>query len=434
MKTLAVILPLGFLLLMLLPENAAQGQVLLEENFEYAAGTALTSNGWTAHSSAGTNPITVSSGGLSYSGYLSSGIGNAASLNGDGEDVNRAFGSQSSGALYVAFLVNLTNATTGANGDYFFHLNTAAHIGRVYVKKDNVSGNFAFGLGKAGEGPSFTGFEYSFGTTYLVVLKYIVVSGSSNDAVSLFILSSGVPSTEPSSPTIGPLAPENSDATSLNSVALRQSANTIVLTVDGIRVGLGWADTPLPIQLSSCAASVIRGSDVEVQWKTVSETNNFGFEIHRKRGDAGPWISLGFFEGHGTTISPHSYFYLDRSVPFGEYHYLIKQIDLDGKTEIYPEMEVSVGMEPDRLILAQNYPNPFNPSTTIDFVIPQTGWATMKVYNLLGQEVAMLHEGIVLANKVYSTEFNSFGLPSGVYFYQLRSAGKIETKRMTLMK
>lgn len=97
-------------------------------------------------------------------------------------------------------------------------------------------------------------------------------------------------------------------------------------------------------------------------------------------------------------------------------------------------MEVCVGVTQDKLILAQNYPNPFNPSTTIDFVVPQTGRATIKVYNLLGQEVATLHDGIVQANKIYSTEFNAFGLPSGLDFYQLRSAANIETKRMTLMK
>jgi hypothetical protein len=67
-------------------------------------------------------------------------------------------------------------------------------------------------------------------------------------------------------------------------------------------------------------------------------------------------------------------------------------------------------------------------------MVPQAGWATVKIYNLLGQEVATSYYGIVQANKIYSTEFNALGLPSGVYFYQLRSAGKIETSRMTLMK
>jgi hypothetical protein len=194
------------------------------------------------------------------------------------------------------------------------------------------------------------------------------------------------------------------------------------------------ANQALPIQLASCTASVLRGSDVEVRWKTVSETNNFGFEIHRRRGEVGSWLTVGFVEGHGTTLVPESYSYLDRSVAFGKYQYRVRQIDLDGKSEIFPEMEVNVGLEPSKFVLAQNYPNPFNPSTTIEFVVPQAGWVTLKVYNLLGQEVVTLQDGNVEANKVYATEFNAGGLASGLYYYQLRGEGTILTKRMVVLK
>jgi hypothetical protein len=200
---------------------------------------------------------------------------------------------------------------------------------------------------------------------------------------------------------------------------------------DNLGVAEGGA---LPIQLASCSASVLRGSDVELRWKTLSETNNFGFEIDRKRGDVGPWISVGFVEGHGTTLVPQLYSYLDRSVPFGKYQYRVRQIDLDGKEETFPEMEVNVGLEPGKFILAQNYPNPFNPSTTIEFVVPQAGWVTLKVYNLLGQEVATLQDGNAEANKVYIKEFDAGALASGLYYYQLRGGGAVLTKRMLLLR
>jgi hypothetical protein len=192
--------------------------------------------------------------------------------------------------------------------------------------------------------------------------------------------------------------------------------------------------TPVPIQLASYTASVIRGHDVEVAWHTVSETNNYGFEIYRKRGDVDSWTTVGFVQGYGTTLAPHSYSYLDRSVPFGKYHYRIRQLDLDGKSETFPEMEVNVGLEPGKFVLAQNYPNPFNPSTAIEFIVPQAGWVTLKVYNLLGQEVATLQDGNVEANKVNEKEFNAGGLASGLYYYQLRGAGTILTKRMLLLR
>jgi hypothetical protein len=442
MKTLTVILLLGFLVLMMFPEDAAQGQVLLEENFEYTAGTTLTSNGWTAHSGEGINPVAVSSEGLTYEGYISSGIGNAAALgNAGGEDVNRSFlTSVSSGSVYVSFMVNVGSATTG--GDYFLHLLTgSSHYARVFVKRD-ASNNLAFGLAKFSDAEQYTGFKYALNTTYLLTIKYSFVPSASNDEVSLFVFTSGVPTLEPATPEVGPLVPTNTDASNLTSVVLRQgsSSSSPALIIDGIRAGTAWSEVPLPIQLASSHASIVRDNDVEVAWRTISETNNYGFEIERTRvlkasSDAkSRWAKIGFVQGHGTTLIPQSYSYIDCSVPFGDYSYRIKQIDLDGKSEIYPEMEVSVGVGQDRFMLSQNYPNPFNPNTTIDFVVPQTGWATMKIYNLLGQEVAKLHDGIVQANKVYSTEFNALGLPSGLYFYQLRSAGKTETKRMTLMR
>ena len=177
---------------------------------------------------------------------------------------------------------------------------------------------------------------------------------------------------------------------------------------------MGSDNSPLPIQLASTAANVVRGNDVEVGWKTVSETNNYGFEVYRKRGETGEWTNLGFIEGHGTTLAPQSYSYTDRSLSFGKYFYRIKQIDLDGKSETFPDMAVTVGVGPDKFVLAQNYPNPFNPSTVIEFVVPQSGRATLKVYNLLGQEVAALFDGDAEAGKIYTALFDASDVASGV--------------------
>ncbi len=208
------------------------------------------------------------------------------------------------------------------------------------------------------------------------------------------------------------------------------SDNHDKLNVDDVSISGGT----LPIQMASASSAVIRDNDVEVAWRTISETNNYGFEIQRRRGDVGEWGQIAFVEGHGTTLSPQSYSYVDRGLAFGKYYYRIKQIDLDGTSEIFPEMEVNVGLAPDKLVLAQNYPNPFNPSTLIDFAVPISGHASVKVYNVLGQEVATLFEGNAEAGRIYIARFDASRLSSGMYFYALRSAGKVETKRMLLLK
>jgi hypothetical protein len=98
------------------------------------------------------------------------------------------------------------------------------------------------------------------------------------------------------------------------------------------------------------------------------------------------------------------------------------------------KVEVSTSAAPDRFQLAQNYPNPFNPTTIIQFAVSKSGPATMKVYNILGQEVATLFDGNAEAGRIYTAHFDGAALPSGVYWYSLTSSGQSETKRMLLLK
>ena len=83
--------------------------------------------------------------------------------------------------------------------------------------------------------------------------------------------------------------------------------------------------------------------------------------------------------------------------------------------------------------LEQNYPNPFNPSTTISYQLAESGKVTLKIYDILGKIVATLINEYKAAGK-YKTEFNTTNLTSGVYFYQLKANGFIETKKMVFLK
>jgi predicted esterase len=88
---------------------------------------------------------------------------------------------------------------------------------------------------------------------------------------------------------------------------------------------------------------------------------------------------------------------------------------------------------PAQFRLSQNYPNPFNPSTTILLNLPQRSLVTLKVYDLLGREVARLMEE-TLEPGVKSVEFAPSNLSSGVYFYQVRAGAFVATRKMILMK
>ncbi len=94
---------------------------------------------------------------------------------------------------------------------------------------------------------------------------------------------------------------------------------------------------------------------------------------------------------------------------------------------------VDRGGAPDHFSLSQNYPNPFNPSTEIRFAVPQTARVSLDVYNLLGEKVATLVDGIETAG-THAVRFDGAGLSSGVYFYRLQHGTSVLTERMTLLK
>lgn len=83
--------------------------------------------------------------------------------------------------------------------------------------------------------------------------------------------------------------------------------------------------------------------------------------------------------------------------------------------------------------LEQNFPNPFNPSTRINYQIAKDNFVTLKVYDIIGNEVAALVNNQQPAGK-YSVDFNSANLPSGVYLYRLQAGNYIQTRKMTLIK
>jgi hypothetical protein len=101
--------------------------------------------------------------------------------------------------------------------------------------------------------------------------------------------------------------------------------------------------------------------------------------------------------------------------------------------DVYTKVELGNSLVPSEFILYQNYPNPFNPSTRIRYAIPEASFTTLKVYTILGQEVATLVNEQNSAGS-YEVEFDATNIPSGVYFYQLTTKNYVLTKKMILLK
>ncbi len=149
----------------------------------------------------------------------------------------------------------------------------------------------------------------------------------------------------------------------------------------------------IPVELASFSGRAANGV-VTLNWTTASETNNYGFEVLRQAGKEGEWKNIGFVKGNGTTNRTLAYGFEDTISRAGSYRYQLKQVDVDGASELSAAITVAVAA-PASLILSQNYPNPFNPSTEFSFQIPagSSQKITLCVYNMIGQRVRTLVSG-----------------------------------------
>ncbi len=417
----------------------------LVEDFNYTPGDLLTNNGWTLHSGT-TDPIIVSNSGLTYSGYPSSGIGNAANVFGAGEDVNLGFAAQSVNGttIYFSALVNVTETANDLIGEYFLHLGDrltptsfSFFCARVFARVD-ISGNVNFGLSNNSTTNWITN-DYSKNTTYLLIVKYII-NTSGNDEVKMWVRSSGVPVDE-NAAGAADITISNQDGQSvIDAIGIRQVAGIPDLVIDGIRVATSWSNAPLPVELSSFSAS-IASNNVKLRWETETEVNNYGFEIHRQIHTSTPlsvtgWEKIGFVNGNGNSNSPKSYSFVDDKVSSGKYSYKLKQIDNDGQFEYSKAIEVDFGA-PKKFELSQNYPNPFNPATTIRYNLPEAGMVKLTLFNILGQELRTLVNEFKEAG-VHTINFSATGgaieLNSGMYIYKIEAGNFVQTRKMTLVK
>ena len=109
----------------------------------------------------------------------------------------------------------------------------------------------------------------------------------------------------------------------------------------------------------------------------------------------------------------------------------LRLTDANVKTVVVRLADVQV---PTKYALGQNYPNPFNPTTTIEFTLPATSLVTVKVYNMLGQEVATLVDGETLDEGDQAVNFDAAGLPSGIYLYRIDAEEFVASRRMVMLR
>jgi hypothetical protein len=196
----------------------------------------------------------------------------------------------------------------------------------------------------------------------------------------------------------------------------------------------------LPITLAEFRGLTIDVHSVRIDWTTMSEQNTYGFYIQRQSEKTALYTDVSdLIGGAGTSINEqHAYSWTDSNATDGIYYYRLRTVDLNGDVEYSSPIKVNVVLgvevqEPLIFKLSQNYPNPFNPSTTIRYSVPTSGLVSLKIFNILGQEVATLVNEFREAGR-YSVQWNAGAYPSGSYFYRIIAGDNIKHMRMILVK
>ena len=190
-------------------------------------------------------------------------------------------------------------------------------------------------------------------------------------------------------------------------------------------------DLQLAVELAGDFTAQPSDGQIRLAWATASESENAGFEIVRDG------AVVEFMDGAGTSPVRRDYQWTDAGLENGTlYHYELRSVGLDNERRILASVEampVADAAQVHEFALHQNYPNPFNPQTRIAFDLAEAGFTTLKVYNLMGQEVATLINGSLISGR-HVVDFDASDLPSGAYLYKLTSGSYTSTQKMLLMK
>ncbi len=187
--------------------------------------------------------------------------------------------------------------------------------------------------------------------------------------------------------------------------------------------------TPMPITLLDFVGNYCDGN-VELTWITLSEIDCYGYNILRNTGGSFQKITAETILAQGNPGSVTTYNFNDVDVSPGRVTtYALQTSFIDGRTEISSTVTVKTLVYK----LAQNAPNPFNLATSIRYVVPESGFVTLTVYDVKGSVVETLVKAQREAD-IYTVAFDGSNLASGIYFYRLEVGDYTAIRKMVLLK
>jgi hypothetical protein len=186
----------------------------------------------------------------------------------------------------------------------------------------------------------------------------------------------------------------------------------------------------LPVELARFDA-VMQDKRALLTWTTATETDNAGFGIEHKKGD-GSFETLAFKDGAGTTSEPRTYRYQTSALAPGRHTFRLRQEDLDGSTTYSTEITVERTLS-DAYSISPVTPNPVSDNSTVSVTVQKTQDVRVGVYNVLGQRVALLHDGPVVASDPTTLTVGT-DLQSGMYFLRVDGESFSATRKFVRVR
>lgn len=336
-------------------------------------------------------------------------------------------------STYTLWGRSIIRIAWGAGGsDYPTSLDVYYNSG--IVPPNTLGGNFSFSHTIVNSnGPALTGATYDMTYYFGDNETYTIGTPGANTILAKYGISATWEVYHLVQPNSNSVLTYNTTSHTFNvAVAGLWDFSTFALTDDG---------AALPVTMESFNISV-NSRDAILNWVTLSEINNKGFAIERRsKTETGysQWKELGFVNGNGTTNERKQYMYKDAKLVIGAYQYRLRQVDYSNNVEYFlptNNSDIIIG-KPGVFDISQNYPNPSNPKSKIDFSMPFDGKVSIKVYDILGKEVASLINEFKPAD-FYTVEFDGSNVASGTYFYRIIAEGNnqkfTKTMKMILVK
>lgn len=438
----------------------AQG-LLVDDVFDYPVGSleAMSGGNWENFEGAG-SLIDLIEGDVTYDGYGTM-QGNKVMLDGS-EGFNllaRRFGAQTSGAVYAAALIRVDQGVPGFQANRFLSFNVTPRFVNLAVLGDGGSGDaFRLCVSKANVSSGCTG-TLAVGT-YLVVFSYIFNGGTDDDVARLWV-----------NPDLGQPEPapdeedaQGADATMITEVVIEQGDDLPVMEVDELRVATAWADLgmggntapgqpvisepqegitqtltgdpSMPFVAAWSSVTDPDGDPVSYTWQLsadafttflINADTDSATRYETTFGDLAALLDASGVNLNETVMFSHRVLASDGQATSAS---ATQTFSLTRGTLTATEEETI----PDAFALSPVYPNPFNPEARFTLTVAQAQPVCLAVYDVIGREVAVLYEGILVPGKAHTFMLQGRDLPSGLYLIRAVGETFAEVRRAMLMK